>query len=94
VTAVADKTTAAAACEAGTFDICITDIALGDRTGIELMAEILEKCKLPAIAVTGFVMPSDIGEMKNAGFAAVESKPIDFGRLLATVERIPKQKSG
>ena len=69
-------------CETLTFDLLITDIRLPDGDG-RLLAEVARKCGAKAISVSGLAV-----EVDGIGFQAHLTKPIDFGTLQATVDRV------
>jgi PAS domain S-box-containing protein len=70
------------------FDLLCCDIGLPDGTGYDLIAAIPQSKKVPAIALTGFGMSVDIDRAHEAGFDAHLTKPIDFARLQATIDRL------
>jgi two-component system CheB/CheR fusion protein len=88
VTAVGDARTALAAAHANSFDVVISDIAMPDMDGRELIAELR---KLPhgssvvAIAVSGFGRSEDVELSKLAGFDAHLSKPLSLEMLGETL---------
>src|SRR5207253_11307985 len=51
------------------FDLLISDIALPDGTGTELMTYLRAMSPLPGIAISGFGMNGDIEKSIDAGFA-------------------------
>lgn len=81
--------------EAGTFDLIISDIGLGDGSGCDLMTTLRERYPdrpLRAIAVSGYATPADIARSHAAGFDAHLVKPIAFETLCEQVERLTKQQ--
>jgi len=74
-------------CIKGKFDLVICDIGLPDGDGWEL-AKVARKCGCPAIAVTGYGMPSDIEKSKSAGFAEHLVKPFGIDDLSAAIARV------
>ena len=63
------------------FDLLISDIGLPDGTGYELVAAIQKIRKVPAIALSGYGMESDIRRALESGFEAHFTKPVDIEQL-------------
>jgi len=72
----------------GTFDLIISDLGLPDCSGLELITEFCAERATPAIALSGYGMESDVRNCIAAGFRDHLTKPIDFGQLLQTVNRL------
>jgi PAS domain S-box-containing protein len=71
------------------FDILISDIALADGSGLDLMREIHEQKKdLKGIALSGFGTQEDVRRTKLAGFTAHLTKPVSFPRLVTTIRQV------
>jgi signal transduction histidine kinase len=70
------------------FDLLISDIALPDGSGIELMVCLRAISGLRGIAISGFGMNGDIEKSLHAGFAEHLVKPIKLERLEAAIERV------
>jgi CheY-like chemotaxis protein len=72
------------------FDLLLSDIGLGDGTGIDLIRKLREDRggDIPAIALTGFGMEEDIAKCREAGFSDHLTKPISFQKLEAAISRI------
>jgi two-component system, cell cycle response regulator DivK len=69
-------------------DLVLMDIQLPGMNGIAALGKLREKDatkKIPVIAFTASVMPNDHYQIKEAGFDAFISKPINFKEFLATV---------
>jgi two-component system CheB/CheR fusion protein len=62
------------------FDLLISDIALPDGTGIELMACLR--------AISGFGMNGDIEKSLHAGFSEHLVKPVKLEKLEAAIDRV------
>jgi CheY-like chemotaxis protein len=75
-------------CESQDFDLLISDIALPDGSGLDLMRKLFAKCRLKGIAYTAFGYESDIAKARAAGFSAHILKPAEFSVLLETIERV------
>jgi CheY-like chemotaxis protein/nitrogen-specific signal transduction histidine kinase len=70
------------------FDLLLSDIGLPDGTGIDLIREIRQEHRIPAIALTGFGMDEDIAKCKEAGFDAHVSKPVNFQKLDLIIRQV------
>jgi signal transduction histidine kinase/CheY-like chemotaxis protein len=71
-----------------TFDLLVSDIALPDSTGCELLAELSAKHGLRGIAMSGFGSDADLAQSKEAGFLEHLVKPIDTKALDAVIQRV------
>jgi len=69
------------------FDLLISDIALPDGTGMDLMMQLRAISKTPAIAISGFGNNGDIERSLQAGFSEHLIKPIKLENLEAAIER-------
>ncbi len=91
VVARADVAGAMAALGAERFDLVLSDIGLPDGSGLDLVRALRAgsvQPDVPAIALTGFGMETDVARAREAGFDAHLTKPIDFGRLGAAVRTL------
>ena len=82
------RTIAEAVRHAGThrFDILISDIGLPDGTGMELIQRLRAAgVAVPAVALSGFGMDSDVAQAKEAGFQVHLTKPVDMARLESVI---------
>jgi CheY-like chemotaxis protein/nitrogen-specific signal transduction histidine kinase len=70
------------------FDLVISDIGLPDGNGLELMKKLKNQRIIKGIALSGFGMDEDIQKSQEAGFVAHLTKPIDFQKLEATIQRV------
>jgi two-component system CheB/CheR fusion protein len=70
------------------FDLLISDIALPDGTGTELMAYLRAMSGMPGIAISGFGMNGDIEKSLQAGFSEHLVKPIKLELLEAAIGRV------
>ena len=70
------------------FDLLISDIALPDGTGIELMTYLRAISRIPGIAISGFGMNGDIQKSFDAGFAEHLVKPVKMESLEAAIDRV------
>ena len=70
------------------FDLVISDIALPDGTGTELMTWLRAISPVPGIAISGFGMNGDIEKSLEAGFAEHLVKPVKMEKLEAAIDRV------
>ena len=70
------------------FDLLISDIALPDGTGTELMTYLHAISRLPGIAISGFGMNGDIEKSFEAGFTEHLVKPVKMENLEAAIDRV------
>ena len=72
------------------FEILISDIALPDGQGTELLARLKSARNPPpiGIALSGFGMEEDRKRSKRAGFAEHLTKPVDFAILQRAIKRL------
>jgi CheY-like chemotaxis protein len=73
-----------------TFDLLVSDIALPEATGCELLAELNAKYGLRGVAMSGFASDADLAQSKNAGFLEHLVKPIDAKALDAAIQRVAR----
>jgi signal transduction histidine kinase len=71
-----------------TFDLLVSDIALPDITGCELLKELSAKHGMRGIALSGFGSDIDLAQSKAAGFLEHLVKPIDAKALDAAIQRL------
>jgi signal transduction histidine kinase len=69
------------------FDLLISDIALPDGSGMDLMTQLRAISKIPGIAISGFGNNGDIERSLQAGFSDHLIKPIKLEKLEAAIER-------
>ena len=75
------------------FDLLIADLGLPDRDGLELLRELRQRePSLPAIALSGFGLPKDVSNSKEAGFVAHFVKPVAVQKLLAVINTLATGK--
>jgi PAS domain S-box-containing protein len=92
---VARAATVAAAKQLGAlrrFDLVISDVGLPDGSGLDLMRHLQKAHGLIGIALSGFGTEDDIGASLNAGFAEHLTKPVDWERLKAAIERLTREQ--
>jgi CheY-like chemotaxis protein len=86
VAATHDVRSAIKAAENNQFDLLISDVALPDGTGLELMTELRAKFNFPGIAISGFGMNDDVEKSLRAGFSEHLVKPVNLENLEAAIE--------
>ena len=69
------------------FDLLISDIALPDGTGLDLMMQLRAISNLPGVAISGFGHNGDIERSLQAGFSDHLTKPIKLDKLELAIER-------
>src|SRR6058998_3349809 len=69
------------------FDLLISDIALPDGTGMDLMMQLRAISEIPGIAICGFGNYGDIEKSLKAGFSEHLIKPVKLEKLEAAMER-------
>lgn len=88
VTTANDAQSALAQAEAGHFDFVISDIAMPDMDGrqlVERLRQLPHAARWPAIAVSGFGRAEDVERSKAAGFDAHLNKPLSLELLRETL---------
>jgi CheY-like chemotaxis protein len=76
------------------FDLLVSDIALPDATGCELLAELSARYGLRGIAMSGYGSDADLAQSRAAGFLEHLVKPIDAKKLDAAIQRVIKKYQG
>ncbi len=105
VTAVSSASQAIEAIAKSVPDVLVSDIAMPDEDGYELLARIRalhceEGCKIPAVAITAYARDEDRQRALSCGFADYLAKPIELAELIAAVANAvnrvdrPGQKKG
>ena len=72
-------------------DLVLMDYHLPGIDGIETFRRIRADTtirRMPIVAVTASAMPEDVANMREAGFDAVQTKPINVKELLETIEQL------
>jgi signal transduction histidine kinase/CheY-like chemotaxis protein len=70
------------------FDLLISDIALPDGSGTELMSYLHAMARIPGIAISGFGMNGDVQKSLEAGFVEHLVKPVKMENLEAAIDRV------
>ena len=79
------------------FDLIVSDIAMPDVGGYELIAQVRTRPRfahVPAIALTGFGRVKDRQDALDAGFDAHVSKPAAIADLLSALDDIARRLPG
>lgn len=76
----------------GPMDLIISDLGLPDGTGYDLMNSVRPKLPVavPAIALSGYGADADIQRSHECGFVEHITKPVDFNRLLETIDQVTR----
>jgi PAS domain S-box-containing protein len=77
------------------FDLLISDIAMPDMDGLQLIKDLRREGhrSIPAIALTGYASQKDVDAAIAAGFNLHLTKPIDPTDLIAAVEQLLTQEA-
>lgn len=70
------------------FDMLISDLALPDGSGCDIMAEVKARYGLRGIALSGYGAEEDLKASHRAGFEEHLVKPVSFPTLQKTIQRI------
>jgi PAS domain S-box-containing protein len=70
------------------FDVVLSDIALPDGSGYEVISQAKRKQRLKGVALTGFGSDEDIRRGKEAGFDFHLTKPVDFHELRSILSQV------
>jgi CheY-like chemotaxis protein len=70
------------------FDVILSDIALPDGSGYDIMSELKQKKSVKGVALTGFCSDEDIRRSKEAGFDFHLSKPVDVHELRTVLGQV------
>jgi DNA-binding response OmpR family regulator len=70
-----------------TFDLLISDLGLPDGSGHDLMRRLKAAHDLDGICLSGYGMEEDVARSLDAGFREHLTKPVNFEKLRAAVDR-------
>ena len=79
------------AAKSGKPDLVLMDIQLPGISGIDALKQLradAETARIPVIAFTASVTPTDRSQIDEAGFNGFLSKPINLKEFIATVQRM------
>jgi signal transduction histidine kinase/ActR/RegA family two-component response regulator len=85
--------TALAAVEDGEYDLIVSDLELGDGTGLDLLRSTRPAHSTPAIALTGYGSEEDRQMCLEAGFDMHLTKPVETRQLGEAIRNIIKNHS-
>ena len=85
--------TALAAAEIGGFDLIVSDLELGDGTGLDLLHSIGPGRSVPAIVLTGYGSEEDQKMCLEAGFESHLTKPVETRQLGEAIRNIIQKQS-
>jgi len=71
----------------GDFDVVLSDIALPDGSGYDVIAEAKRRRKVKGVALSGFGSAEDVRRGKEAGFDFHLTKPVDFYELRCVLDQ-------
>ncbi|HUE80854.1 MAG TPA: CHASE domain-containing protein [Pyrinomonadaceae bacterium] len=96
VTAVSSASQALEAIAKSVPDVLVSDIAMPDEDGYELLARVRAlhcevSCKIPAVAITAYARDEDRQRALSCGFADYLAKPIELAELIAAVANAAKR---
>jgi DNA-binding response OmpR family regulator len=74
------------------FQLLISDLALPDGNGTDLMRELRDQQDIRGIALTGFDSVEDVDQMMQAGFHSHLTKPVDLEKLEAAIHSVMNGK--
>jgi CheY-like chemotaxis protein len=75
------------------FDVVVSDLDLGDGSGLELMRQVRSRGDTPGIAVSGYATEDDVRQSLEAGFAVHLAKPITFEMLESAIHQVTAGRS-
>jgi CheY-like chemotaxis protein len=75
------------------FDVVVSDIDLGDGSGLELMRHVRSRGDTPGIALSGYATEEDVQQSLAAGFAVHLAKPITSGMLESAIHQVTAARS-
>jgi CheY-like chemotaxis protein len=77
----------------GEFDLVLSDIALPDGTGWDVMRHIRSRwAHIPGIALSGFGSEEDLTRSREAGFATHLTKPAPLPQLRTAIESVIRRR--
>jgi PAS domain S-box-containing protein len=99
VTAAASVDEGLAALDREVPDILLSDIAMPDRDGFDLIRRVRERPPdrgghVPAVAITAYARPEDSERSLASGYQMHVTKPVDMDELLATVASLTATGQG
>jgi signal transduction histidine kinase len=74
--------------DAEPFDLIVSDVGLPDASGYDLIRHVRQRSAIPAVALSGYGMDSDLERSRAAGFSEHLTKPVNFDLLQETMARL------
>jgi CheY-like chemotaxis protein len=96
VTAVSSAALAIEAIKTSRPDVLISDIAMPDEDGYELMQKVIAldlKPRIPSIAITAYAKDEDKARALAAGYRYYLTKPVELGEFISTVAEAARNGS-
>ncbi len=75
------------------YDVLVSDIDLGDGSGLELMRHVRSRGDTPGIAMSGYATEDDVQQSREAGFAVHLAKPVTFESLESAIQQVTAARS-
>jgi PAS domain S-box-containing protein len=75
------------------YDVVVSDIDLGDGSGLELMRQVRSRGDTPGIALSGYATEDDVEQSREAGFAVHLAKPVTFKTLESAIQQVTAARS-
>jgi DNA-binding response OmpR family regulator len=85
---VAGSVRAALDIDIGTVDLLLSDMGLGDATGLDLMQQLRKKSSIKGIVLSGFGTEADVRASRDAGFSRHLVKPVSFELLFEAIAAV------
>jgi len=76
------------------FDAIVSDLALPDGSGCDVIREAKRRQDLAGVALTAHGEDEDLARGREAGFDYHLTKPVDFGQLRNVLEQIASHQRG
>ena len=73
---------------AGAYDVIISDLDLGDGSGLDLIRHARTLGSTPGIALSGYATQDDVHECLEAGFRIHLAKPITISMLEKAIQKV------
>ena len=71
----------------------VSDIDLGDGSGLDLMRQVRSRGDTPGIALSGYATEDDVEQSREAGFAVHLAKPVTFKTLESAIQQVTAARS-
>ena len=69
-------------------DLVVSDLGLPDGSGLTLLGQLRSIHDVPAVALSGYGMESDVAQSRAAGYDEHFTKPVDFPLLILTIAKL------